>query len=135
MALNKASVAKRLTSIPRDLTATLVSVAGQGKRNAMLWEADKYGTAKVRAYLPEGIKASVLNGFVLDYNVEGVLSEDADDNTNRKEIVARSIVTFGKDGKPSGFTSQEMDDFESTALIVINIPAWAEVDTLTLAVA
>ncbi len=132
MALNKSSVATRLTEIASDLTAELVSVEGQGKRQALLWMGDKYGTVKVRAYLPEGIKASALNGFVLDYGVEGVLAEDADDNTNRKEIVGRSVITF-KDGKPVGFTTFDHDNFESTALIVINMPAWASVDTLTLA--
>ena len=132
MALNKQSVATRMTEIPSDLTAELVSVEGQGKRNALLWQGDKYGTVKVRAYLPEGIKPSALNGFVLDYGVEGVLAEDADDNTNRKEIVGRSVITF-KDGVPSGFAPFEADDFSTTALIVINMPAWASVDTLTLA--
>jgi hypothetical protein len=132
MGISKDTAAKRMTEVPKDITAQLVNVDSQGKRGLYEFNADKYGTVKVRVYLPETVKASALNGIVLDYDVEGVLAEDVDSLDRARKLRARSVLTF--DGnKHAGFEVADNDHFEDTALVVLDFPDWATVETLTLA--
>jgi hypothetical protein len=129
MGLNKATAASRLTAIPANIEAAMTAAPSDGKR--MLFESmgDKYGTWRVRAYVPESIGPDALQGLILDYNAKGVLAEDPDDNTNRKQLVARSVIGAGGKFLPLG-----ADHYEDTILIVVNVPNWADVDTVTLTV-
>lgn len=132
MGISKATAAVRMTEVPQDITAQLVSVPSQGKRALYEYSADKYGTVLVRVYLPEGEKVSSLNGMVLDYDAKGVLAEDVDSLDRAHKLRARSVISFDG-GKPAGFEEIRDDSFEDTALVVLDFPEWAEVSTLTLA--
>lgn len=134
MGLNKTTVAPRMTEVPADLTAKLEAVDGAGQRNAFRYQGDKYGTVLVRAYLPPSISPKVLDGFVIDYSDASALAEDADDLTNKSKLRARSVITFDKAGKPSGFAPMGSDNPETTCLIAVDIPDWADVDTVTITV-
>lgn len=132
MGISKATAAVRLTEVPQDITAQLVSMDSDGKRSLYEYNADKYGTVKVRVYLPETVKISALNGFKLDYDAEGVLAEDVDSLDRAKKLRARTVISFNG-SKPAGFEEIRDDSFEDTALVVLDFPEWAEVSTVTLA--
>lgn len=134
MALNRKAAAPRLTSIPQAIEAALTPGTSQGKRSLLQWSGDKYGTVSVRVYVPEGIPASALNGFVLNYDTDGVLAEAPDDNTRRNQIVGRSVI-MTKGGKPTGFGTMTDDDHATTVLVVVNAPDWADIHQVTLATA
>ena len=128
--LNKAAAAVRVTELPKAITATLTQGESQGRRTLHEWSADKYGTATVRCYLPEGLSVKTLNGLVLDYSISDTLAEDIDSLDRKRSIRARSVVSF--EGKVPTFLSIEDDNFTATALIVVDVPAWASVETVTL---
>ena len=128
--LNKASAAVRVTELPKAITATLTHGESQGQRDLYEWSADKYGTATVRCYLPEGMSVKTLNGLVLDYSNSETLAEDIDSLDRKRSIRARSVVSF--EGKVPTFLSIEEDKFTETALIVVDVPDWASVETVTL---
>lgn len=127
MALNKQSAAVRVTELPSAIVAKLTAGDSQGRRSLHEWAADKYGTATVRVYLPEGMSVKDINGLVLDYSVSDTLAEDIDSLDRKRSIRARSVV----DGK-GAFLAIEDDDYSATALIVVDVPDWANVETVTL---
>ncbi len=134
MALNKTTVAKRMTEVPKDFTAKLIASESAGKRDLFEYKADKYGTVRVRAYLPEGVSAKAIKGHVIDFDAQGTLAESPDDNTRRNEIVARVVIMLDDDGKPAGYGNMTDDNHDTSILVVVNVPNWANVSTIKLAV-
>jgi hypothetical protein len=135
MGLNKDTVAKRMTAVPADIIATLTPADSTGKRDLFEYKGDKYGTVHIRAYVPEGVSLKGLDGHVLDFNAKGTQAEEADDNTRKRELVARSVIMLTKAGKFASYGNMTDDAYDTgTVLIVINIPNWASVDTITLSV-
>jgi len=133
MGISKATAAVRMTEVPQDITAKLTACESQGKRDLMEYSADKYGTVLVRVYLPETVKASVLDGFVIDYASKGALAEEVDSLDRARKLRARTVISFDSNGKPAGFEEMRDDSHEDTVLVVLDFPDWAEVSTLTLA--
>ncbi len=130
MGLNRNAAAPRLTEIPADLVASLSPADSEGKRSLFEWSADKYNTLRVRVYVPEHLIAAI-DGFSIDFNDKATAAAvDVDDNTNRRQIVGRSV--FGENGKVLPF---DADDYTATMMVVVNAPQHADIDTLTLTLA
>ncbi len=140
MAFSKSIVAKRMVSVDADFTAQLEAQPSTGKRDLFEFKGDKYGTVRVRAYLPEGVNIKAIKGHVLDFSAvdskgnSTTLAEEPDDNTRRNEIVGRVVIMLDSNGKPSGYGNMSDDGFEDTILVVVNLPSYAKVNSITLAV-
>jgi hypothetical protein len=141
MALNKAGASPRMTEIPAALVAALTIGSSQGTRTLLAWAGDRYDTVQVRVYAPASMVGKI-NGFAVDYNDPVVaVSSATDDNSNRKQLVTRTVFAWvdGEKGGKGSLQPVELaddgnidDDPGNRVLVVINQPDWASIDSLAL---
>jgi hypothetical protein len=141
MAINKASADARMTEVPAALNAALTIGQSQGTRTLLSWSGDRYDTVQVRVYVPASLVGKV-NGFAVDYDDELIAASSAtDDNTQRKQLVTRTVFGWheGEKGGKGSLQPIELDgdgniadDPSSAMLVVINQPDWAEISSVAL---
>jgi hypothetical protein len=141
MAINKQSADQRMTEISPALNAALTIGTSQGTRTLLAWSGDRYDTVQVRVYAPASLVGKI-NGMAVDYNDPVVaVSSATDDNSNRKQLVTRTVFAWvdGEKGSKGSLQPVELaddgnidDDPGNRVLVVINQPDWASIDSVSL---
>ena len=116
-------VPKRLTTaeLLSDFVATLAAIPSSARRQLFGWDADSYGTLKVRVYVPQG-EALPKGGMTLkvaDFQVESGTDKS---RYKKAQIVHRSPMVEGSDRE------------EDNLLVTIEGPADYDFQAVTLTV-